>query len=51
MGLQLQRHSREPDLPNHGELCALYVRPEYWGREVLLCYCIAKIGPVFGTAK
>lgn len=24
--------SREPDLPDHGELCALYVDPEYWGR-------------------
>jgi GNAT superfamily N-acetyltransferase len=24
--------SREPDLPDHGELCALYVDPEQWGR-------------------
>jgi len=24
--------SRDPDLPNHGELCSLYVDPEYWGR-------------------
>jgi ribosomal protein S18 acetylase RimI-like enzyme len=23
--------SREPDLPDHGELCALYVDPEHWG--------------------
>lgn len=24
--------SRDPDLPQHGELCALYVDPEQWGR-------------------
>jgi GNAT superfamily N-acetyltransferase len=24
--------SREPDLADHGELCALYVDPEQWGR-------------------
>jgi GNAT superfamily N-acetyltransferase len=24
--------SRDPDLANHGELCALYVDPEQWGR-------------------
>lgn len=26
--------SREPDLPDHGELCALYVDPEQWGRGI-----------------
>jgi GNAT superfamily N-acetyltransferase len=26
--------SRQPDLPNHGELCALYVDPERWGRGI-----------------
>ncbi|HXA84570.1 MAG TPA: GNAT family N-acetyltransferase [Candidatus Dormibacteraeota bacterium] len=26
--------SREPDLPDHGELCALYVNPEQWGRGI-----------------
>jgi GNAT superfamily N-acetyltransferase len=26
--------SREPDLKNHGELCALYVDPDHWGRRV-----------------
>ena len=26
--------SRDPDLPNHGELCALYVDPEQWGRGI-----------------
>ena len=26
--------SREPDLKDHGELCALYVDPEQWGRGI-----------------
>ncbi len=26
--------SREPDLPGHGELCALYVDPDQWGRGI-----------------
>ena len=26
--------SRGPDLPDHGELCALYVDPEQWGRGI-----------------
>ncbi len=26
--------SRDPDLANHGELCALYVDPERWGRGI-----------------
>jgi len=26
--------SREPDLPNHGELYALYVDPERWGQRI-----------------
>src|SRR5262249_25481915 len=26
--------SHEPDLPHHGELCALYVDPERWGRGI-----------------
>jgi ribosomal protein S18 acetylase RimI-like enzyme len=26
--------SRDPDLPDHGELCALYVHPEQWGRGI-----------------
>jgi GNAT superfamily N-acetyltransferase len=26
--------SREPDLPNYGELCGLYVDPEHWGRGI-----------------
>lgn len=26
--------SRDPDLPDHGELCALYVDPECWARSI-----------------
>lgn len=26
--------AREPDLPGHGELCALYVDPVQWGRGI-----------------
>ncbi len=26
--------ARDPDLTNHGELCALYVDPEQWGRGI-----------------
>lgn len=26
--------SRQPDLPAYGELCALYVDPEHWGRGI-----------------
>src|ERR1700680_2792751 len=26
--------SRDRDLPDHGELCALYVDPEQWGRGI-----------------
>jgi GNAT superfamily N-acetyltransferase len=26
--------SRDADLPNHGELCALYVDPEHWGQRI-----------------
>jgi|HubBroStandDraft_2_1064218.scaffolds.fasta_scaffold18094_3 GNAT superfamily N-acetyltransferase len=26
--------SRDPDLADHGELCALYVEPELWGRGI-----------------
>lgn len=26
--------SRDPDLRDDGELCALYVNPEYWGRGI-----------------
>lgn len=26
--------SRDPDLPNDGELCALYVDPDHWGRGI-----------------
>ena len=26
--------AREPDMPGHGELCALYVDPDQWGRGI-----------------
>jgi GNAT superfamily N-acetyltransferase len=26
--------ARDSDVPKHGELCALYVDPEWWGRGV-----------------
>ncbi len=30
-GFATSSPSRDADLPDHGELCALYVDPEYWG--------------------
>lgn len=32
LGFATTAPSRQPDLPRHGELCALYVDPEQWGR-------------------
>src|ERR1022692_2984138 len=34
IGFATTAPSREPDLPNHAELSALYVDPEHWGRRV-----------------
>ena len=34
LGFATTAPSRQPDLPNHGELCALYVDPEHWGRGI-----------------
>src|ERR1700748_1840529 len=34
LGFVTTAPSREPDLSNHGELCALYVDPEQWGRGI-----------------
>jgi hypothetical protein len=31
--------SRDPDLADHGELCALYVDPEQWGRGMASPWC------------
>jgi GNAT superfamily N-acetyltransferase len=33
--------TRDPDLPNHGELCALYVDPKQWGRGIGLSLVLA----------
>ncbi len=39
--------SREPDLAEHGELCALYVDPAHWGRGVGVALVTAGRGRLF----
>lgn len=39
--------SRDPDLQQHGELCALYVDPEYWGRGMGLALVSAARAGLF----
>jgi GNAT superfamily N-acetyltransferase len=34
LGFATTAPSRDPDLPEHGELCALYVDPAQWGRGI-----------------
>jgi GNAT superfamily N-acetyltransferase len=34
LGLATTSPSRDRDLPSYGELCALYVDPDHWGRGV-----------------
>jgi ribosomal protein S18 acetylase RimI-like enzyme len=34
LGFATTRPSQEPDLPHHGELTALYVDPDSWGRGI-----------------
>jgi GNAT superfamily N-acetyltransferase len=34
LGFATTAPSRDPDLPDHGELCALYVDPQKWGRGI-----------------
>src|SRR5436190_23950330 len=34
LGFATTAPSREPDLPNYGELCALHVDPQQWGRGI-----------------
>ena len=34
LGFATVSPSRDPDLPDYGELCALYAAPEHWGRGV-----------------
>jgi len=34
LGFATTAPSREPDLANHGELCALHVDPQHWGRGI-----------------
>jgi GNAT superfamily N-acetyltransferase len=40
--------SREPDLTDHGELCALYVDPEQWGRGIGIALVSAARARLFG---
>jgi GNAT superfamily N-acetyltransferase len=40
--------SRDPDLMNHGELCALYVDPEQWGRGIGVALVSAARTHLFG---
>ena len=39
--------SHEPDLPDHGELCALYVDPEQWGRGLGMALVSAARARIF----
>jgi GNAT superfamily N-acetyltransferase len=41
--------SRDPDLPGDGELCALYVDPESWGRGMGLALVTAARAHLFET--
>lgn len=41
--------ARDPDLPGYGELCALYVDPEYWGRGMGLALVSAARAHLFGV--
>jgi len=40
--------AREPDLPDRGELCALYVDPEKWGPGIGLALVSAARASLFG---
>jgi ribosomal protein S18 acetylase RimI-like enzyme len=40
--------SRDADLPDHGELCALYVDPEQWGRGIGMALVSAACASIFG---
>jgi GNAT superfamily N-acetyltransferase len=33
-GFATTASARDPDVPAHGELCALYVDPDHWGRGI-----------------
>ncbi|MFZ0872319.1 MAG: GNAT family N-acetyltransferase [Rhodanobacter sp.] len=34
LGFATTASKRDPDAPDHGELCALYVDPDWWGRGI-----------------
>jgi GNAT superfamily N-acetyltransferase len=48
LGFATTALSREPDLPGHGELCALYVDPEQWGRGIGIALVSAARANLFG---
>ena len=48
LGFATTAPSREPDLPGHGELCALYVDPEQWGRGIGIALVSAARANLFG---
>jgi GNAT superfamily N-acetyltransferase len=41
--------ARDPDLPGHGELCALYVDPKHWGRGIGAALVSAARAQLFGA--
>jgi GNAT superfamily N-acetyltransferase len=48
LGFATTMPSREPDLMDYGELCALYVDPEHWGRGVGVALVSAARANLFG---
>jgi len=48
LGFATTAQSRDPDLPEHGELCALYVAPEQWGRGIGMALVSAARASLFG---
>ncbi len=49
MALPPRRPSREAELPDHGELCALYVDPTQWGRGIGMALVSAVHASLFGS--
>jgi GNAT superfamily N-acetyltransferase len=47
-GLATTVSSRDPDLPDHGELCALYVDPEKWSQGIGMALVSATRASLFG---
>jgi GNAT superfamily N-acetyltransferase len=47
LGFATTAPSRDPDLEEYGELCALYVDPEQWGRDIGVALVTAARGRLF----